>query len=81
MFFSILRHDNNVLAFINRKEGLAMGISVWQLTIIAVIIALLFGTKRLRTLGSDVGTTIKGFKEALSDDSKSIDVTQNRNTK
>lgn len=58
-----------------------MGISVWQLTIIAVIIALLFGTKRLRTLGSDVGTTIKGFKEALSDDSKSIDVTQNRNTK
>lgn len=45
-----------------------MGISIWQLTIIAIIVALLFGTKRLRTLGSDVGTTIKGFKNAMSND-------------
>ncbi len=44
-----------------------MGISVWQLAIIAIIVALLFGTKRLRTLGSDVGTTVKGFKKAMSD--------------
>lgn len=45
-----------------------MGISVWQLAIIAIIVALLFGTKRLRTLGSDVGTTIKGFKDAMKSD-------------
>lgn len=47
-----------------------MGISIWQLAIIAIIVALLFGTKRLRTLGSDVGTTIKGFKSAMKDESE-----------
>ncbi|GAL38174.1 twin-arginine translocation protein TatA [Vibrio maritimus] len=40
------------------------GISIWQLAIIAIIVALLFGTKRLRTLGGDVGTAINGFKTA-----------------
>lgn len=44
------------------------GISIWQLTIIAIIVLLLFGTKRLRTLGGDLGTTIKGFKQAMSED-------------
>ncbi|MDO6685954.1 MULTISPECIES: twin-arginine translocase TatA/TatE family subunit [unclassified Agarivorans] len=46
------------------------GISVWQLVIVAVIVALLFGTKRLRGLGGDLGTTIKGFKQAMSEDNK-----------
>lgn len=44
------------------------GISVWQLLIIAVIVALLFGTKKLRGLGSDLGSAIKGFKESVGDD-------------
>ncbi|MBD1388017.1 Sec-independent protein translocase subunit TatA [Neiella sp. HB171785] len=44
------------------------GISIWQLLIIAVIVALLFGTKKLRGLGSDLGSAIKGFKESVSDD-------------
>ncbi|GAL18873.1 twin-arginine translocation protein TatA [Vibrio maritimus] len=44
------------------------GISIWQLAIIAVIIALIFGTKRLKTIGGDVGESIKGFKKAMSDD-------------
>lgn len=44
------------------------GISIWQLAIIAIIVALLFGTKRLRTLGGDVGTAINGFKTAMNDD-------------
>ncbi|OAN17805.1 preprotein translocase subunit TatA [Photobacterium jeanii] len=44
------------------------GISIWQLAIIAIIVALLFGTKRLRTLGGDVGTAINGFKSAMKDD-------------
>lgn len=39
-----------------------------KLLIIIVIIALVFGTKKLRTLGSDLGAAIKGFKKAMSDD-------------
>ncbi|AYA42254.1 Sec-independent protein translocase subunit TatA [Xenorhabdus nematophila] len=46
------------------------GISIWQLLIIAVIVVLLFGTNKLRTLGSDLGESIKGFKKAISDDEK-----------
>jgi sec-independent protein translocase protein TatA len=45
------------------------GISITQLLIIAVIVVLLFGTKKLRTLGSDLGASIKGFKKAIGDDS------------
>lgn len=44
------------------------GISIWQLLIIAVIVVLLFGTKKLRNLGSDLGSAIKGFKNAVTDD-------------
>ncbi|MGE9553192.1 Sec-independent protein translocase subunit TatA [Erwinia amylovora] len=44
------------------------GISIWQLLIIAVIVVLLFGTNKLRTIGSDLGSSIKGFKKAMSDD-------------
>ncbi|TPW11853.1 MAG: sec-independent protein translocase protein TatA [Halothiobacillaceae bacterium] len=44
-----------------------MGISIWQLLIILVIILLLFGTKRLKSIGSDLGGAIKGFRESLGD--------------
>ncbi len=44
-----------------------MGISIWQLVIILVIVLLLFGTKRLRNLGSDLGSSIKGFKNAVKE--------------
>lgn len=46
------------------------GISIWQLLIIALIIVLLFGTKKLRTLGSDLGGALKGFRQAVKDDDK-----------
>lgn len=46
------------------------GIGIWQLLIIAVIVVLLFGTNKLRTLGSDLGASIKGFKKAVGDDIK-----------
>lgn len=46
------------------------GISVWQLLIIAVIVALLFGTKKLRNMGGDLGSAVKGFKNAISDEDK-----------
>ncbi|MEM6162605.1 twin-arginine translocase TatA/TatE family subunit [Erwinia sp. P6884] len=46
------------------------GISIWQLLIIAVIVVLLFGTNKLRTLGSDLGSSIKGFKKAMGDENE-----------
>ena len=44
------------------------GISIWQLLIIVVIVVLLFGTKKLSSLGSDLGASIKGFKKAMGDE-------------
>ena len=44
------------------------GISIWQLLIILVIVLLLFGTKRLKTLGGDLGGAIKGFKKAITEE-------------
>ena len=44
------------------------GISIWQLLIIAVIVVLLFGTKKLRGIGSDLGGAVKGFKKAMAED-------------
>ena len=49
------------------------GISVWQLLIILAIVIMLFGTKRLRTLGGDLGSAVKGFKKSMSDDDGSDD--------
>ncbi len=47
-----------------------MGISPTQLLIILLIVALIFGTKKLRNMGSDLGGAVKGFKKAMSDDEK-----------
>ena len=44
------------------------GISIWQLLIILVIVVLLFGTKRLKNLGADLGAAVKGFKKSVSDE-------------
>jgi sec-independent protein translocase protein TatA len=44
------------------------GISIWQLLIILAIVVMVFGTKKLRNLGSDVGGALKGFKTAMKDD-------------
>ena len=53
------------------------GISIWQLLIVLVIVLLLFGTKKLRNMGGDLGGAIKGFrssmKEVKSDDSDNED--------
>ena len=43
--------------------------------IIAVIVVLLFGTKKLGSIGSDLGASIKGFKKAMSDDDAKQDKT------
>lgn len=44
------------------------GISIWQLLIILAIVIMLFGTKRLRTLGSDLGSAVKGFRKSMSEE-------------
>lgn len=49
------------------------GISIWQLAILVLIIVLLFGTKKLRTLGTDLGESVKGFKKAMSEEAKPAD--------
>ena len=46
------------------------GISIWQLLIILLIVVLLFGTKRLKNIGSDLGNAVKGFKGAMSEGDK-----------
>ena len=43
------------------------GISIWQLLIILAIVVLLFGTKKLRNVGNDLGGAIKGFKDSVKD--------------
>lgn len=44
------------------------GISIWQLLIILAIVIMLFGTKRLRNIGSDLGAAVKGFKKSIQTD-------------
>ncbi|MDX1593255.1 MAG: Sec-independent protein translocase subunit TatA [Gammaproteobacteria bacterium] len=44
-----------------------MGISIWQLLIILAIVVLLFGTKKLRNIGGDLGGAIKSFRSAVKD--------------
>lgn len=47
------------------------GISIWSLVLILVIVVVLFGTKRLRNVGGDLGGAIKSFKKAVNEtDSK-----------
>ena len=43
------------------------GISIWQLLILLAIVVLLFGTKKLRNMGGDLGGAVKGFKNAMKD--------------
>lgn len=50
------------------------GISIWQLVIIAVIVILLFGTKKLRGIGGDLGGAVKGFKKAMKEEEKTPEV-------
>jgi len=46
------------------------GISIWQLLIVLAIVLLIFGTKKFRSMGSDLGSAVKGFKSAVSDGEK-----------
>ena len=39
--------------------------SIWHWLIVLVVVILVFGTKKLRNLGSDLGTAVKGFKDGM----------------
>lgn len=45
-----------------------MGFSIWQLLIVLLIVIVLFGTKKLRNIGNDLGGAIKGFRDATRND-------------
>ncbi|MBL8515166.1 MAG: Sec-independent protein translocase subunit TatA [Betaproteobacteria bacterium] len=40
--------------------------SIWHLLILLVVVVLLFGTKKIRNIGSDLGSAVKGFKDGMS---------------
>ena len=48
--------------------------SVPQLLIILVIVVLIFGAKRLKNLGGDLGSAVKGFKEAVKEEDKTAEL-------
>jgi|TARA_B100000780_G_scaffold212234_1_gene151981 sec-independent protein translocase protein TatA len=44
------------------------GISIWQILIVLLVVLVLFGGKKIRTMGSDLGEGLKGFKKAIKDE-------------
>ncbi|MDH5631988.1 MAG: Sec-independent protein translocase subunit TatA [Gammaproteobacteria bacterium] len=48
-----------------------MGISIWQLLILLAVVVLVFGTRKLRNVGGDLGGAIKSFKQAVKEESDS----------
>ena len=47
-------------------------LSIWHWLIVLVVVLLIFGTKKLRNIGSDLGGAVKGFKEGVKDDAPKI---------
>jgi sec-independent protein translocase protein TatA len=54
------------------------GLSIWHWLIVLLVVVLIFGTKKLRNVGQDLGGAVKGFKEGMkSSDEPQKQVTQN----
>lgn len=53
------------------------GISIWQLLIILAIVIMIFGTKKLKSLGTDLGSAVKGFRASVTDKSEDKDGDEN----
>ncbi|MGX5729623.1 Sec-independent protein translocase subunit TatA [Pseudoxanthomonas beigongshangi] len=60
------------------------GFSIWHWIIVLVVVLLIFGTKRLRNVGQDLGEAVKGFKKGMHDEDKPVerldDQSQSRNS-
>ena len=52
------------------------GISIWQLLIILAIVILIFGTKRLKSLGGDLGGALRSFRKAMDSDESKAEETE-----
>lgn len=46
--------------------------SIWHWLIVLVVVLLIFGTKKLRNIGSDLGGAVKGFKEGMKEDAQKL---------
>lgn len=57
------------------------GISIWQLLIVLAIIILIFGTKKFKNIGSDLGGAVKGFKKAMTDEEKEKEQSEQKQIK
>jgi sec-independent protein translocase protein TatA len=55
-----------------------MGLSIWHLLMVLLIVALLFGTKKLRNIGGDLGSAIRSFKNAMGAEESRGDVSERR---
>jgi len=53
------------------------GISIWSLLLILAIVILLFGTKKLRNVGGDLGGAIRNFKKSVKDEEVAHDNPEN----
>jgi TatA/E family protein of Tat protein translocase len=51
---------------------LIMGLSIPHLLLVLVIVTLVFGTKRLKNIGADLGDALKGFRNAVKDGEETI---------
>ena len=53
--------------------------SIWHLLVLLVVVVLVFGTKKLRNIGTDLGSAVKGFKDGMNseDDAKKMTDTTN----
>jgi sec-independent protein translocase protein TatA len=47
--------------------------SIWHWLIVLLIVVMIFGTKKLKNIGQDLGGAVKGFKEGMKDGSSSAD--------
>jgi len=56
------------------------GISIWQLLIVLVIVVLIFGTKKLKNMGGDIGGAVKNFKSAMSSEEKAEEEAETEET-
>jgi sec-independent protein translocase protein TatA len=48
------------------------GLSIWHWLIVLLVVVLIFGTKKLRNMGQDLGGAVKGFKEGMKSDGDSV---------
>lgn len=52
--------------------------SIWHWLVVLVVVVLLFGTKKLRNLGTDLGSAIRGFKDAMNNPEQANDSEQSK---